>query len=88
MAEDNKIANLLHNAMSRHCFHGRRNVGLRKHLHLMLPNVPALVQAALIMIRARRADDFQYAGARGIGEFIHRSANLEFNAGLLSVCAG
>ncbi len=65
--------------MSRHCFHGRRNVGIFKKTsssHARL-NVPALVQAAALAIIMIRGLDvlmiFNTLGVRGIGEFIHRS---------------
>ncbi|WP_250186066.1 YbjO family protein [Escherichia coli] len=49
-------------------------------------NVPALVQvAALAIIMIRGLDVlmiFNTLGVRGIGEFIHRSVQLELNAGL------
>lgn len=75
--------------MPRHCFHGRRNVGIFKKTsssHARL-NVPALVQAAALAIIMIRGLDvlmiFNTLGVRGIGEFIHRSVQtLEFNAGL------
>lgn len=51
-------------------------------------NVPALVQAAALAIIMIRGLDvlmiFNTLGVRGIGEFIHRSVQTEFNAGLLS----
>ncbi len=50
--------------------------------------MPALVQvAALAIIMIRGLDVlmiFNTLGVRGIGEFIHRSVQTEFNAGLLS----
>lgn len=64
---------------SRHCFHGRRFVGIFKKSsssHARL-NVPALVQVAALAIIMIRGLDllmiFNTLGVRGLAEFIHRS---------------